>query len=192
MLKLLKYLMYFMLGLLLLGLLQIVFVYGLIAFVIYFVWKKISTVYKEQRKMKLIESENAEKKDTIEYKMTSLLKISGNFNDNSTIRNAYLKKDVLNLQDKWHKFLDIRAKLELNNTSTGKVEAVLHIMCDEIMNRIENVDVEITDLVKKEFIEENLTPLLDDILEILSEVKPTNEIDVNAYELLKHHELGTF
>ena len=59
-------------------------------------------------------------------------------------------------------------------------------MCDEIIARIESVDVELTAPVKKEFIEENLTPLLDDINEILSGMKPADTIDINAYDLLKN------
>ncbi len=45
---------------------------------------------------------------------------------------------------------------------------------------------ELTEQVKKEFIEENLTPLLDDINEILSGMKQADTIDINAYDLLKN------
>jgi len=181
-----KFLLYFTVGIILLGLLTNIIVYGGLIYLIYFVGKKIVLFIKQKRAdIKLVEETNAQS-DTIEYKMTTLLKLSGNYIDAPAVRHAYRKKTDLSLQDKWHQFLDLRAKLELNNTPTGKVEAVLHLMCDEITARIQSVDVELTDQVKKEFIEENLTPLLDDINEILSGMKHADTIDINAYDLLKN------
>ena len=181
-----KFLLYFTVGIILLGLLTNIIVYGGLIYLIYFVGKKIVLFIKQKRAdIKLVEETNAQS-DTIEYKMTNLLKLSGNYIDAPAVRHAYRKKTDLSLQDKWHQFLDLRAKLELNNTPTGKVEAVLHLMCDEITARIQSVDVELTDQVKKEFIEENLTPLLDDINEILSGMKHADTIDINAYDLLKN------
>ena len=181
-----KFLLYFTVGIILLGLLTNIIVYGGLIYLIYFVGKKIVLFIKQKRAdIKLVEETNAQS-DTIEYKMTNLLKLSGNYIDAPAVRHAYRKKTDLSLQDKWHQFLDLRAKLELNNTPTGKAEAVLHLMCDEITARIQSVDVELTDQVKKEFIEENLTPLLDDINEILSGMKHADTIDINAYDLLKN------
>ena len=181
-----KFLLYFTVGIILLGLLTNIIVYGGLIYLIYFVGKKIVLFIKQKRAdIKLVEETNAQS-DTIEYKMTNLLKLSGNYIDAPAVRHAYRKKTDLSLQDKWYKFLDLRAKLELNNTPTGKVEAVLHLMCDEITARIHSVDVELTEQVKKEFIEENLTPLLDDINEILSGMKHADTIDINAYDLLKN------
>ena len=181
-----KFFLYFMVGMILLSLLANVIVYGGLIYLTYFVVKKTVAFIKQKRaNQKLVEATKAQS-DTIEHKMTNLLKLSGNYIDAPAVRHAYRKKTDLSLQDKWHQFLDLRAKLELNNTPTGKAEAVLHLMCDEITARIQSVDVELTDQVKKEFIEENLTPLLDDINEILSGMKHTDTIDINAYDLLKN------
>lgn len=181
-----KFFLYFMVGMILLSLLANVIVYGGLIYLTYFVVKKTVAFIKQKRaNQKLVEVTKAQS-DTIEYKMTNLLKLSGNYIDAPAVRHAYRKKTDLSLQDKWHQFLDLRAKLELNNTPTGKAEAVLHLMCDEITARIQSIDVELTDQVKKEFIEENLTPLLDDINEILSGMKHADTIDINAYDLLKN------
>lgn len=181
-----KFLLYFTAGIILLGLLTNIIVYGGLIYLTYFVGKKVVSFIKQKRAdYKLVEETKAQS-DTIEYKMTNLLKLSGNYIDAPAIRHAYRKKTDLTLQDKWYKFLDLRAKLELNNTPTSKAEAVLHLMCDEITARIQSVDVELTEQVKKEFIEENLTPLIDDINEILSGMKPTDTIDIDAYDLLKN------
>ena len=184
--SLIKLLVYFTLGAMLLGLLANVIIYGGLLYLAYFVGKKIFLFIKEQRANQRVIEETKAQSDTIEYKMTKLLKLSGNYIDAPAVRHTYRKKTDLSLQDKWYQFLDLRAKLELNNTSTSKAEAVLHVMCDEILTRIESVDVELTAPVKKEFIEENLMPLLDDINEILSGMKPADTIDINAYDLLKN------
>ena len=181
-----KFLLYFMAGIILLSLLTNIIVYGGLIYLTYFVGKKIVSFIKQKRADHKLVEETKAQSDTIEYKMTNLLKLSGNYIDAPAVRHAYRKKTDLTLQDKWHQFLDLRAKLELNNTPTGKVEAVLHLMCDEITARIQSVDVELTEQVKKEFIEENLTPLLDDINEILSGMKHADTIDINAYDLLKN------
>ena len=181
-----KFFLYFTLGVMLISLLANVIIYGGLLYLAYFVGKKIFLFIKEQRANQRIIEETKAHSDTIEYKMTKLLELSGNYIDTPAVRHAYRKKTDLSLQDKWYQFLDLRAKLELNNTSTSKAEAVLHVMCDEIIARIESVDVELTTPVKKEFIEENLTPLLDDINEILSGMKPADTIDINAYDLLKN------
>ena len=181
-----KWSIYFTLGIVFLSLLANVIIYGGLLCLAYFVGKKIFLFIKEQRANQRVIEETKAQSDTIEYKMTKLLELSGNYVDAQAIRHAYRKKTDLSLQDKWHQFLDLRAKLELNNTSTSKAEAVLHVMCDEILTRIESVDVELTAPVKKEFIEENLMPLLDDINDILSGMKPEDTIDINAYDLLKN------
>ena len=181
-----KFFLYFMVGMILLSLLTNILVYGGLIYLTYFVVKKtVAFIKQKHANQKLVEATKVQS-DTIEYKMTNLLKLSGNYIDAPAVRHAYRKKTDLSLQDKWHQFLDLRAKLELNNTPTGKVEAVLHLMCDEITARIHSVDVELTEQVKKEFIEENLTPLLDDINEILSGMKHADTIDINAYDLLKN------
>mgnify|MGYP003317767234 FL=1 len=181
-----KFFLYFMAGIILLSLLANVIVYGGLIYLTYFVVKKTVAFIKQKRATQKIVEETKAQSDTIEYKITNLLKLSGNYIDAPAVRHAYRKKTDLTLQDKWHQFLDLRAKLELNNTPTGKAEAVLHLMCDEITTRIQSVDVELTDQVKKEFIEENLTPLIDDINEILSGMKHADTIDINAYDLLKN------
>ena len=184
--NLIKLLVYFTLGAMPLGLLANVIIYGGLLWLSYFVGKKIFLFIKEQRENQRVIEETRAQSDTIEYKMIKLLELSGNYIEAPAVRHVYRKKTDLSLQDKWHQFLDLRAKLELNNTSTSKAEAVLHVMCDEILTRIESVDVELTAPVKKEFIEENLTPLLDDINEILSGMKHADTIDINAYDLLKN------
>lgn len=184
--SLIKLLVYFTLGAMLLGLVANVIIYGGLLWLAYFVGKKIFLYIKDYQANQRIMEETKVHSETIEYKMTKLLELSGNYIDAPAVRHAYRKKTDLSLQDKWHQFLDLRAKLELNNTSTSKAEAVLHVMCDEIIARIESVDVELTAPVKKEFIEENLMPLLDDINDILSGMKPADTIDINAYDLLKN------
>ena len=147
-----KFFLYFTLGVMLIGLLANIIIYGGLLYLAYFVGKKIFLFIKEQRANQQIIEETKAYSDTIEYKMTKLLELSGNYIEAPAVRHAYRKKTDLSLQDKWHQFLDLRAKLELNNTSTSKAEAVLHVMCDEIIARIESVDVELTAPVKKEFI----------------------------------------
>ena len=123
--------------------------------------------------------------DTIEYKMERLLSIAKLDDPNGAKRQNYLQKEQFNLRDYWYKYLDLRAKLALNNTPTNREEAVLHLMCDELLSRLDNLDVEATDSVKKEFIVTNLKPLLHDIVEIMDGIKPTGSIDINAYQLLQ-------
>ena len=106
-----------------------------------------------------------------------------NINDDSK-RTIYKSKSELNLLDMWYKFLDLRAKLHLNNTSTGREEAVLHLMCDEVLERIQFAEVEVTDYVRKEFIIEHVKPLLHDILEIMEGIRPIDSISIDAYQLL--------
>ncbi len=148
-------------------------------------------VFINQRKKKsALEIEQAanqqalEAKESIEYKMRTLLAMAKYDVNNVTQRTAYKQKSQLNLLDKWFKYIDLRAKLHLNNTSTSREEAVLHLMCDELSNRIQYAEIEITDTIKREFIEENLTPLLLDIIEIMEGIRPTNTISIDAYQLL--------
>ena len=125
------------------------------------------------------------KQNTIEYKMERLLNIAGYPDKNGSKRQQYLHKDELNLRDYWYKYIDLRAKLSLNNTSTHREEEVLKLMADELLYRLDNAEVEVTDIVRKQFVEENLTPLLHDVVDILDGIHPTQTININAYELLK-------
>ena len=151
----------------------------------------IYKLYKHKKKgkaAKLLEEANEQKqlenKQTIEYKMRTLLSMAQfNVNDH-TKRTHYKSKKELDLLDMWYKFLDLRAKLHLNNTSTSREEAVLHLMCDEVLVRIQYAEVEVTDEVRKEFIIEHVKPLLHDILEIMEGIRPMDSISINAYQLL--------
>lgn len=58
-------------------------------------------------------------------------------------------------------------------------------MCDELLQRLDNAEYETTDVIKKEFIEFNLTPLLKDVVEIMEGISPETSININAYQLLK-------
>jgi hypothetical protein len=151
----------------------------------------IYKLYKRRKNIKaakLLQEANEQKKlentQTIEYKMRTLLTMAQyNINDDSK-RTSYKSKNELNLLDMWYKFLDLRAKLHLNNTSTSREEAVLHLMCDEVLERIQFAEVEVTDEVRKEFIIEHVKPLLHDILEIMEGIRPIDSISINAYQLL--------
>lgn len=151
----------------------------------------IYKIYKKKKiakAAKLLQEANNQKmledKQTLEYKMSTLLTMAQfNINDVSK-RTNYKTKQELNLLDMWYKFLDLRAKLHLNHTSTGREEAVLHLMCDEVLGRIQNTDVEVTNDVRKEFIIEHVKPLLHDILEIMEGIRPMDSISINAYQLL--------
>lgn len=150
----------------------------------YRIYKKMKLKRVETVKVKHKQSKLLEKQQTIEYKMTNLLKQAG-FNPNdASKRTAYKIKEELNLLDLWYKYIDLRAKLHLNNTSTSREEAVLHLMCDEVLMRIELADVEVSSEIKKEFIIENVKPLLTDILDILEGVRPVDSISIDAYQLL--------
>ena len=129
------------------------------------------------------------KKNTLEYKMERLLNIAGYPDENRTKRQQYLHKESLNLRDKWYKFIDLRAKLALNGTSTHREEEVLNMMCDELIYRIDNTDVEVSEMVRKEFIEQHLAPLIQDVIDIVDGIRPMETINMNAYELLKEARL---
>lgn len=151
----------------------------------------IYKLYKHRKSVKaakVLQAENAKKnlenKQTLEYKMGTILTMAQyDINDESK-RTNYKSKKELNFLDMWYKFLDLRAKLQLNNTSTSREEAVLHLMCDEVLGRLQYVEVEITEDVRKEFIIENVKPLLHDILEIMEGIRPIDSISINAYQLL--------
>ncbi|MER2119299.1 MAG: ABC transporter substrate-binding protein, partial [Solibacillus sp.] len=127
----------------------------------------------------------SENQSTIEYKMERLLILTNNIDQNCFKRQLYKNKQQLDLRDYWYKYLDLRAKLILNDTPTYREEEVLHIMCDELLIRMDNLEIEVTDAVKKEFIEENLTPLLKDVVEIMEDINPVKTINMDAYCLLK-------
>lgn len=158
------------------------------AIVLYFGFKKFKKYKKEKQLQKALEAQLKLKKEsqsTIEYKMERLLTITKNLDPNRSKRQEYKTKQQLNLRDYWYKYLDLRAKLILNDTSTYREEEVLHIMCDELLNRMDKLEIEVTDAVKKEFIEENLMPLLRDVVEIMEGISPVKSININAYRLLK-------
>lgn len=156
-----------------------------LSFAIYLVlkWKKNKEAMKLVKYGKISELEATE---TIEYKMKKLLTLSGNYDTSPKARQAYVNKRELNLQDYWNKYIDLRAKLALNNISTHREESVLHLMCDELLSRMDNNDIEIIQAVKKEFIEENLTPLLQDVIEIIEGISTKDTINIDAYQLLKN------
>lgn len=144
--------------------------------------KKARKQIKQVKTIKEVKSQ--EERDSIEYKMSTLLEMAEFNPGDVTKRIAYRTKSQLNLLDLWYKYMDLRAKLYLNNTSTSREESVLHLMCDEVLSRIESAEVEITNDVRKEFILENVTPLLQDIIDIMEGIKPNNSISIDAYQLL--------
>lgn len=155
---------------------------------LYFGIKRYIKHLKTKKEQQAIEAEKQkmiENQSTIEYKMERLLKLTNNSDPNGKKRQEYLHKEQLNLRDYWYKYMDLRAKLILNDTTTYREEGVLHLMCDELLARMDNLDIEVLDSVKKEFIEENLTPLLRDIVEIMEGISSTKSININAYQLLK-------
>ncbi|MBD8034023.1 ABC transporter substrate-binding protein [Solibacillus merdavium] len=158
------------------------------AIALFFGVKRLIAYTKEKQHQKVLIAESKrieENQSTIEYKMDRLLTLTNNTDPNGYKRQQYKNKQQLDLRDYWYKYLDLRAKLILNNTSTYREEEVLHIMCDELLNRMDNLEIEVTDAVKKEFIEENLTPLLRDVVEIMEGISPIKTININAYQLLK-------
>ncbi|AWE07412.1 ABC transporter substrate-binding protein [Lysinibacillus sp. 2017] len=162
------------------------FIVGAIA--LYFGVKWYINYTKNKKQQKIEETQNLqvlENQSTIEYKMERLLTLSNLTDPNDEKRQDYLSKSELNLRDYWYKYLDLRAKLFLNDTPTYREEEVIHLMCDELLLRIDNVEVEVSDKVRMEFIKENLTPLLRDVVDIMEGIRPTNSINVDAYNLLK-------
>ena len=158
------------------------------AVVLYYAVKKMIKFSKEKKKQKILQAEQLkinECQSTIEYKMERLLTLTNNTDPNGFKRQQYKNKQQLDLRDYWYKYLDLRAKLILNDTPTYREEEVLHIMCDELLIRMDNLEIEVTDAVKKEFIEENLTPLLIDVVEIMEDISPVKTINMDAYRLLK-------
>ena len=150
----------------------------------YHLYKRI----KQNKKMKslalLEKNKDREWKESIDYKMEKLLEMAHFDIHNSSKRTAYKTKPQLNLLDQWYKYIDLRAKLHLNNTSTSREESVLHLMCDEVLSRIQYAEIVVTDDVRKEFIIENVSPLLHDILDIMEGIRPTDSISIDAYQLL--------
>ncbi|MER2028392.1 MAG: ABC transporter substrate-binding protein [Solibacillus sp.] len=158
------------------------------AVVLYYSVKKLIKYSKEKKKQRILEAEQlliSENQSTIEYKMERLLILTNNIDQNGFKRQLYKNEQQLDLRDYWYKYLDLRAKLILNDTPTYREEEVLHIMCDELLIRMDNLEIEVTDAVKKEFIEENLTPLLKDVVEIMEDINPVKTINMDAYRLLK-------
>ena len=156
---------------------------------------KIYKRVKKDKQMKSLalqeQSKDLEWKESIDYKMTQLLEMAHFDMKNKMKRTAYKSKPQLDLLDQWYKYIDLRAKLHLNNTSTSREESVLHLMCDEVLSRIQFAEVEITTAVRTEFIVENVSPLLHDILDIMEGIRPTDSISIDAYQLLntsKNHE----
>ena len=157
------------------------------AIALYFGVKWYNNYSKNKKKKKIEEMQNLkviEDQASIEYKMERLLTLS-NLEPDSRKRQDYLYKSELNLRDYWYKYLDLRAKLFLNDLTTYREEEVIHLMCDELLVRMDNVEVEISNKVRTDFINENLTPLLRDVVEIMEGISPTNSINIDAYKLLK-------
>lgn len=162
------------------------FIVGAIA--LYFGVKWYINYTKNKKQQKIEETQNLqvlENQSTIEYKMERLLTLSNLTDPNGEKRQDYLSKSELDLRDYWYKYLDLRAKLFLNDTPTYREEEVIYLMCDELLLRIDNVEVEVSDKVRMEFIKGNLTPLLRDVVDIMEGIRPTNSINVDAYNLLK-------
>lgn len=158
------------------------------AIALYFGVKWYINYSKNKKQQKIEEAQNIqvlESQSTIEYKMERLLSLSNLTDLNGDKRQDYLSKSELNLRDYWYKYLDLRAKLFLNDTPTYREEEVIHLMCDELLVRMDNVEIEVSDKVRIDFINENLTPLLRDVVEIMEGIRPTNSINVDAYNLLK-------
>ncbi len=150
----------------------------------YHLYKRIKLNKQMKSKALLEQSKDIEWKESIDYKMSQLLEMA-HFDMNNTLkRTAYKTKPELDLLDQWYKYIDLRAKLHLNNTSTSREESVLHLMCDEVLSRIQLAEVEITNAVRKEFIIDNVSPLLHDILDIMEGIRPTDSISIDAYQLL--------
>lgn len=158
------------------------------AVALYYGIKKLVKYSKEKQQQKALIAEQQQKienQSSIEYKMERLLILTNNIDPNGYKRQLYKNKQQLDLRDYWYKYLDLRAKLILNDTPTYREEEVLHIMCDELLIRMDNLEIEVTDAVKKEFIEENLMPLLKDVVEIMEDISPVKTINMDAYRLLK-------
>ena len=150
----------------------------------YFLYKRLKKNSNMRTQAHLEESKEIEWKESIDFKMGQLLEMA-NFDTTNTVkRTAYKSKPQLDLLDQWYKYIDLRAKLHLNNTSTSREESVLHLMCDEMLSRLQLAEIEITDVVRTEFIIENMSPLLHDILEIMEGIRPTDSISIDAYQLL--------
>lgn len=162
------------------------YIAGAIAIFFGFKWLK---KYNQQQKMLKLEQEERrrelENQSTVEYKMGRLLTMAQYDTTNAANRKAYQSKQQLNLQDYWHKYIDLRAKLALNDTNTYREESVIDLMCDELLNRLDNAEYETTDDIKKEFIESNLTPLLHDVVDIMDGIHPDMTLNIDAYQLLK-------
>ena len=150
----------------------------------YHLYKRIVQNKKMKSQALLEKSKDREWKDSIDYKMEQLLEMAHFNMGNASKRIAYKTKSHLDLLDQWYKYIDLRAKLHLNNTSTSREESVLHLMCDEVLSRIQQAEIVVTDDVRKEFIIENVSPLLHDILDIMEGIRPTDSISIDAYQLL--------
>ena len=150
----------------------------------YHLYKRIVQNKKMKSQALLEKSKDREWKDSIDYKMEQLLEMAHFNMENTSKRVAYKTKSHLDLLDQWYKYIDLRAKLHLNNTSTSREESVLHLMCDEVLSRIQQAEIVVTDDVRKEFIIENVSPLLHDILDIMEGKRPTDSISIDAYQLL--------
>ena len=150
----------------------------------YHLYKRIVQNKKMKSQALLEKSKDREWKDSIDYKMEQLLEMAHFNMENTSKRVAYKTKSHLDLLDQWYKYIDLRAKLHLNNTSTSREESVLHLMCDEVLSRIQQAEIVVTDDVRKEFIIENVSPLLHDILDIMEGIRPTDSISIDAYQLL--------
>ena len=173
---------------LIIGFIMSYWMYIVGAIALFFGIKGLIKYYKNKQQQIITETKQQqilENQSTIEYKMERLLMLSNNLDPNGNKRQQYKIKQQLDLLDYWYKYLDLRAKLILNDTPTYREEEVLHIMCDELLVRMDNLEIEVTDSVKKEFIEENLTPLLRDVVEIMEGISPIKSINISAYQLLK-------
>ena len=174
--------------LLIIGFIVSYWMYIVGAIALYFGVKWLINYSKDKQLQKVIgdkQQQILKNQSTIEYKMERLLTLSNHTDPNGYKRQQYKNKQQLDLLDYWYKYLDLRAKLILNNITTYREEEVLHLMCDELLVRMDNLEIEVTDSVKKEFIEENLTPLLRDVVEIMEGINPVKSINIQAYQLLK-------
>ena len=174
--------------LLIIGFIMSYWMYIVGAIAAFFGVKWLLKYNKEQQLQKIALEERRrelEHQSTLEFKMKRLLELAKYDTKNLNVRHAYKTKSALNLQDYWHKYLDLRAKLALNDTNTYREEGVIDLMCDELLNRLDNAEYETTDEIKKEFIESNLTPLLRDVVDIMDGISPEMTINIDAYQLLK-------
>lgn len=146
--------------------------------------RKVITI-KEPQKAAKIPFVSKYDKDSVEFKMERILQLADYPVTDRNKRFAYQTAHKLDLLDQWYKFIDLRAKLQLNNTDTNREEAVLHLMCDEVLNRIDSVEVEVADHIKREFIQTHVGPLLQDLIDIMEGTKPLNTISIDAYQLLR-------